>query len=53
MGCNTLTTSDRIAKLRFDFELADPSHLDSIISGLRRTEGVIDASRIVPGSNKV
>lgn len=49
LGCNTLTTSDRIAKLRFDFDLADPSHLDSIISQLRRVESVIDAYRILPG----
>lgn len=52
MGCNTVTTSDRIAKLRFDFELADPSHLDSIIAAVRRTEGVIEAYRVVPGSSK-
>ena len=50
MGCNTITTSDRIAKLQFDFVLADPSHLDSIISAVRRTEGVIEAHRIIPGT---
>lgn len=52
MGCNTLTTSDRIAKLRFDFELADPSHLESILSSIRRTEGVIEAYRVIPGQAK-
>ncbi|MFN8015201.1 MAG: bifunctional (p)ppGpp synthetase/guanosine-3',5'-bis(diphosphate) 3'-pyrophosphohydrolase [Acidimicrobiia bacterium] len=49
LGCNTLTTADRIAKLRFDFDMADPNHLDSIIAQLRRVESVIDAYRILPG----
>ena len=52
MGCNTLTTADRIAKLRFDFDLADPSHLDSIIAQMRRVESVIDAYRILPGGGR-
>ena len=52
MGCNTLTTSDRIAKLRFDFDLADPGHLDSIIAQMRRVESVIDAYRILPGGGR-
>ena len=30
--CNTDTGSDRISKMRFDFELGDPGHLDSLIS---------------------
>ncbi|HMS24777.1 MAG TPA: bifunctional (p)ppGpp synthetase/guanosine-3',5'-bis(diphosphate) 3'-pyrophosphohydrolase [Acidimicrobiia bacterium] len=52
LGCNTLTTADRIAKLRFDFDLADPSHLDSIIAQMRRVESVIDVYRILPGGNR-
>ncbi len=52
MGCNTLTTADRIAKLRFDFDLADPGHLDSIIAQMRRVESVIDAYRILPGGGR-
>ncbi len=52
LGCNTLTTSDRIAKLRFDFDLGDPTHLDSIIAQMRRIDSVIDAYRILPGSAK-
>jgi guanosine-3',5'-bis(diphosphate) 3'-pyrophosphohydrolase len=52
LGCNTLTTADRIAKLRFDFDLADPSHLDSIIAQMRRVDSVIDAYRILPGGGR-
>src|SRR5256884_6774607 len=29
LSCTSQTSSDRVAKLRFDFELADPSHLRS------------------------
>jgi GTP pyrophosphokinase len=35
--------------MRFDFELGDPSHLDSVISTVKRIESVYDAYRIVPG----
>lgn len=52
LGCNTLTTSDRIAKLRFDFDLADPSHLDSILGQMRRLESIIDVYRILPGGER-
>src|SRR5207253_873247 len=31
LSCTSQTSSDRVAKLRFDFELADPSHLESIL----------------------
>jgi GTP pyrophosphokinase len=35
--------------MRFDFELADPSHLDSLLSQIRRIESVYDAYRVLPG----
>ena len=35
--------------MRFDFELADPSHLDSLISTIRRIDSVYDAYRVLPG----
>jgi GTP diphosphokinase / guanosine-3',5'-bis(diphosphate) 3'-diphosphatase len=40
---------DRIATLRFTFELADITHLSSIISSVKRVDGVFDAYRVVPG----
>jgi guanosine-3',5'-bis(diphosphate) 3'-pyrophosphohydrolase len=36
--------------MRFDFELADPSHLDSLLNNLRRIDSVYDAYRLLPGS---
>jgi GTP pyrophosphokinase len=41
--------SDRVSKMRFDFELGDPSHLDSIISSVKGIESVYDAYRVLPG----
>ena len=50
LACATQTGSDRISRMRFDFELADPSHLDSLITTIRRIESVYDAYRVLPGS---
>ncbi len=49
----THTGTDRVARLRFDFELSDPSHLESLLGTLRRIDSVYDAYRVVPGHNKV
>ena len=32
LSCSTHTGADRISKMRFDFELGDPSHLDSVLA---------------------
>jgi len=49
LSATTSTGSDRVSKMRFDFELADPSHLDSLLSTLRGIESVYEAYRVVPG----
>jgi len=49
----THTGTDRVARLRFDFELSDPSHLESLLGTLRRIDSVYDAYRVIPGHNKV
>ncbi len=49
MSASTATGDDRIAKLRFDFEIADPSHLDELLRSLRKIDGVYDAYRALPG----
>ncbi|MGI9080282.1 MAG: RelA/SpoT family protein [Acidimicrobiales bacterium] len=49
----THTGTDRVARLRFDFELSDPSHLESLLGMLRRIDSVYDAYRVLPGHNKV
>jgi GTP diphosphokinase / guanosine-3',5'-bis(diphosphate) 3'-diphosphatase len=49
ISCNTITGSDRISKMRFDFELADPSHLDSVLSSIKQIDSIYDAYRVLPG----
>jgi GTP pyrophosphokinase len=44
------TGSDRVARLRFDFELADPGHLDSILKAVQRVDSVFEAYRVLPGA---
>ncbi|MET0903266.1 MAG: bifunctional (p)ppGpp synthetase/guanosine-3',5'-bis(diphosphate) 3'-pyrophosphohydrolase [Acidimicrobiales bacterium] len=51
---NILTSSshtgpDRVSKMRFEFELADPGHLDSLLATLRSIDSVYEAYRVVPG----
>jgi GTP pyrophosphokinase len=41
--------SDRVAKMRFEFELGDPAHLEMMLNRLRTIDGVYDAYRVLPG----
>jgi guanosine-3',5'-bis(diphosphate) 3'-pyrophosphohydrolase len=50
LSCNSQTSADRVAKLRFDFELADPGHLDSMIGAIKRVDSVYEAYRVLPGA---
>ena len=50
VGARTVTTADRVSRMIFDIELADPSHLESLVSSLRRLDGVFDAYRQLPGA---
>jgi GTP pyrophosphokinase len=49
LSCYTHTGSDRVARLRFEFELADPAHLDSLLATIKRVDSVYDAYRVLPG----
>jgi GTP pyrophosphokinase len=49
VACSTHTGSDRVAKMRFEFEMADPSHLDSVLRTIKQIDAVYDAYRLVPG----
>ena len=49
IGSTTTTTDERVAKLTFDFEIADPSHLNSLMRSVRSVDGVYDVYRVVPG----
>jgi GTP diphosphokinase / guanosine-3',5'-bis(diphosphate) 3'-diphosphatase len=45
---DSITGPDRVSRMRFEFELADPAHLDSLISALKRIDSVYDAYRVLP-----
>jgi guanosine-3',5'-bis(diphosphate) 3'-pyrophosphohydrolase len=49
LNSTSQTSSDRVARFRFDFELADPSHLDSILRAIARVDSVYEAYRLLPG----
>ena len=49
IGSTTTTSDERVAKLTFDFEIADPSHLQSLMRSVRAVDGVYDVYRVVPG----
>jgi len=53
LSCTSQTSTDRVAKFRFDFELADPNHLESILWAVKRVDSVYAAYRILPGHAKV
>jgi len=52
LSCSSQTSNDRVAKFRFDFELADPNHLDSILWAVKRVDSVYAAYRVLPGHAK-
>jgi GTP pyrophosphokinase len=49
VSSDTLTGADRVAKMRFEFELANPGHLDAVIQRIKKIDSVYDAYRTVPG----
>ncbi|MGQ0744211.1 MAG: RelA/SpoT family protein [Acidimicrobiales bacterium] len=42
----TRTGTDQVARLRFEFEMADPTHLGSVLSAIKRIDAVFDAYRV-------
>lgn len=51
LGSTTGAGSDRLSRMRFDIELADPSHLETLLSALKRVDSVYDAYRALPGKS--
>ena len=49
IACSTNTGGDRVAKMRLDFELSDPTQLDRIVAAIRGIDAVYDAFRLLPG----
>ncbi|GAA1489623.1 bifunctional (p)ppGpp synthetase/guanosine-3',5'-bis(diphosphate) 3'-pyrophosphohydrolase [Brachybacterium sacelli] len=47
------SNTDRLATTFFSFELADPSHLQSVLAQVRRVEGVYDVYRVTADGKPV
>ena len=52
VASSTVTGDDRVAMMGFEFELADPKHLDSVLRTIRNIDSVYDAYRLVPGGQR-
>ncbi len=50
ISSSTHTGSDRVSRMSFDVELADPDHLDSVLTSLRQLDCVYDVYRMLPGA---
>ncbi len=50
LSSHTQTGADRVSRMRFEFQLGDASHLDSILVAVKRIEGVYDVYRLLPGA---
>ena len=50
LSCQTVTGTDRVAKMRFEFEFANPGYLDSVIRTIKSVDAVYDAYRLIPGA---
>ncbi|MHB8294479.1 MAG: RelA/SpoT family protein [Acidimicrobiales bacterium] len=49
LASSSHTAPDRVSRMRFDFEIGDPTHLDSLLAALKRIDSVYDAYRVMPG----
>jgi guanosine-3',5'-bis(diphosphate) 3'-pyrophosphohydrolase len=49
VAARTVTTSDRVSRMSFEVELADPAHLHSVLVSLKHLDGVFDTYRLLPG----
>ncbi len=52
VAAHTTTSADRVVKMSFEVELADPSHLSAVLTQLKHVDGVFDAYRQLPGRGR-
>jgi guanosine-3',5'-bis(diphosphate) 3'-pyrophosphohydrolase len=48
LSASSTVGRDRIARLRFTFELADIAHLSGVLGAVKKVDSVFDAFRVVP-----
>ena len=49
LSASVATSKARVAQAKFVFEMGDASHLDTVLSAVRKVEGVFDVYRISGG----
>ncbi|MGH9099986.1 MAG: RelA/SpoT family protein, partial [Acidimicrobiales bacterium] len=49
VAARSVTAPDRVSRMSFEVELADPTHLQSVLVSLKHLDGVFDAYRLLPG----
>ncbi|MBU3703571.1 MAG: bifunctional (p)ppGpp synthetase/guanosine-3',5'-bis(diphosphate) 3'-pyrophosphohydrolase [Ilumatobacteraceae bacterium] len=46
VACSTVTGADRVARMRFDFELANAAHLDSVMRTIKNIDAVFEVRSV-------
>jgi len=49
IASHTQAGPDRVSRMRFEFQLGDAAHLDSILAAIKRIDSVYDVYRLLPG----
>jgi guanosine-3',5'-bis(diphosphate) 3'-pyrophosphohydrolase len=49
IASHTQAGPDRVSRMRFEFQLGDAAHLDSILAAIKRVDSVYDVYRLLPG----
>ncbi|MDJ0767394.1 MAG: bifunctional (p)ppGpp synthetase/guanosine-3',5'-bis(diphosphate) 3'-pyrophosphohydrolase [Ilumatobacter sp.] len=52
LGCDTITGDDRVARMRFRFEMSNTAQLSTVLNTIKRIDSVFDVHRIVPGGGE-
>ena len=50
LSSQTITSPDRVAKMRFEFEFANPGYVDAVLRTIKSIDSVYDAYRLLPGA---
>ncbi len=49
VSCETVTGDDRVARMRFQFEMSNPAQLQAVLTTIKQIDSVYDVYRMMPG----
>ncbi len=49
VSCETVTGDDRVARMRFQFEMSNPAQLQAVLTTIKQIDSVYDVHRMMPG----